>query len=78
MNKKKAMVSEKTNSSGIGDVRYDIKEGRIRARATVTLCNDTRKRLQGQGNNKRDALQTIDGKGIPKYEMKHWPMRFLT
>ena len=59
MNKKKAMVSEKTNSRGIGDVRYDIKEGRIRARATVTLCNDTRKRLQGQGNNKRDALNAL-------------------
>ncbi len=59
MRTKKVMVSEKTNSRGIGDVRYDIKEGRIRARATVMLCNDTRKRLQGQGDNKRDALQSL-------------------
>lgn len=51
MRTKKVMVSEKTNSSGIGDVRYDIKEGRIRARATVTLCNDTHKRLQGTGGD---------------------------
>ena len=59
MRTKKVMVSEKTNSRGISDVRYDIKEGRIRARATVTLCNDARKRLQGQGNNKRDALNAL-------------------
>ena len=56
MRTKKVMVSEKTNNSGIGDVRYDIKEGRIRARATVTLCNDTQ-----EAAGDRRGRQPADG-----------------
>ena len=49
MNEKKKMLSEGPITKNLRSVSYDIKDGRIRARVTVTLCNGTRKRLQGQG-----------------------------
>ena len=59
MNEKKKMLSEGPITKNLSSVSYDIKDGRIRARVTVTLCNGTRKRLQGQGSSKRAALNAL-------------------
>ena len=59
MNEKKRMLSEGPITKNLSNVSYDIKDGRIRARVTVTLCNGTRKRLQGQGSSKRAALNAL-------------------
>lgn len=59
MNEKKKMLSEGPITKNLSSVSYDIKDGRIRARVTVTLCNGTRKRLQGQGSSKIAALNAL-------------------